>query len=226
MTLGASDGRLVRIAVFFDGGYLDEVSRYYKFGHPRRARLSVQGIQAFVRRKVAEFEKVEEHFCQIVESHYFRGRFPAAEAAAAGKLEDQAAFDDILIRAGIVQHHLPIRIGREGRPQEVGTELWLSLEAFDLAVHKPFEVCALICCDSDYVPLARKLSGLGIRTMVLAWDFQYEFTDPQGNRRRKETRTSQALIEACTYPVMMAPLLDDRSKKDDRLLEGLFVDSA
>ena len=127
---------------------------------------------------------------------------------------------------GVHRTLTPIRIGREGRPQEVGTEIWLSLEAFDLAVHKHFDVCALICCDSDYVPLARKLSGLGIRTMVLAWDFQYEFTDPAGNRRRKETRTSQALIEACTYPVMMAPLLDDRSKKDDRLLEGLFVDSA
>ena len=221
--LWPSDSKLTRIAVFFDGGYFDEVSRYYKYIHPRKARLSIQGIQAFIRRMVAEREKVEEALCQIVEAHYFRGRFSATDASAAGKLEDQAAFDDVLIRTGVVQHYLPIRL-REGRPQEMGIDVWLSLEAFDLAVHKRFDVCALVCCDSDYVPLARKLNGIGTRTMVLAWDFQYEFNDRVGNQRKKETRTSQALIDACTYPVIMAPIVDDRSRKDDPVIKGLFVE--
>jgi uncharacterized LabA/DUF88 family protein len=218
-----SDGKLVRIAVFFDGGYFDEVSRFYKFQHSRRARLSVQGIQAFIRHAVADKEKTDESYCQIVEAHYFRGRFSASDAAAAGKLEDQAAFDDILIRAGIVQHYLPMRISQQGRPQEMGIDVWLSLEAFDLAVHKRFDVLALIACDADYVPLARKLSGIGTRTMVLAWDFQYEFTDWQGVAKRRETRTAQALIDGCTYPVMMTAIIDDRSKKDDAVVRGLFV---
>jgi uncharacterized LabA/DUF88 family protein len=217
-----SDGKLVRIAVFFDGGYFDEVSRFYKFQHARKARLSVQGIQAFIRDAVANREKTDESYCQIVEAHYFRGRFSASDAAAAGKLEDQAAFDDILIRAGIVQHYLPMRMS-QGRPQEMGIDVWLSLEAFDLAVHKRFDVLALIGCDADYVPLTRKLSGIGTRTMVLAWDFQYEFTDAQGAVKRRETRTAQALIEACTYPVMMTAIVDDRSKKDDAAVRGLFV---
>jgi len=46
-----------------------------------------------------------------------------------------------------------------------------------------------VVCDSDYVLLARKLSAIGTRTMLLAWDFSYEYTDQQGIKRRKETRT-------------------------------------
>ncbi len=221
---GYDRSRLLRIAVFIDGGYFDEVSRFYKFQHERKSRISVNGLQAFIRRKVAEYEKTEESYCQIVESHYFRGRFSAADAAAAGKLEDQAAFDDILIRAGIVQHYTPIRTLR-GKPQEMGIDVWLSLEAFDLAVHKGFDVLALVACDADYVPLVRKLSGIGTRTMLLAWDFSYEFVDGNGNRQKKETRTAQALIEASTYPLMMGVLVKDRSKKDDQLIKSLFVEA-
>ena len=85
---------------------------------------------------------------------------------------------------------------------------------------------ALIGCDAEYVPLARKLSGIGTRTILLAWDFQYEFVDDKKIKQKKEQRTSQALIEACTYPVMMVPLVDDRSKKDDPILKGLFVETS
>lgn len=118
--------RLPRIAVFINGGYFDEVSRYYKFQHERQARISVNGLQSFIRHKVAELERTAEDYCQIVESHYFWGRFSAVDAAAAGKLEDQAASDDILIRAGVVQHYMPIRMYR-GKPQEASIDVWLSL---------------------------------------------------------------------------------------------------
>lgn len=127
-------GRLTRIAVFIDRGYFDEVGRYYKFNHPYRARLSVNSIQEFIRHKVAQYEKTEEAFCQITKAHYFLGRFSTSDAVAAGKLEDQAAFNEILIRAGIIQHYMPIDC-RQGIPQEKGIDVWLSLEAFDLAVH-------------------------------------------------------------------------------------------
>ena len=57
--------------------------------------------------------------------------------------------------------------------------------------------------------------------MVLAWDYRYEFSDATGRRRQKETRTSQSLIDACTYPVMMAPLIDEG--EDEELIDQLFV---
>jgi uncharacterized LabA/DUF88 family protein len=210
--------------MFIDGGYFDEVSRYYKYIHSRKARISISGLQAFIAQKTSEVEKTEAHFCEVVESHYFRGRFSSEAAIAAGKLEEQAAFDDVLIRAGIVQHYMPLRSYR-GKPQEMGIDVWLSLEAFDLAVHKRFDVLALVGCDPDYVPLIRKLAGIGTRTMLLAWDFQYEFTDPKTHETRsKETRVGQALIDVATYPIMMTTLIDDRSLKDDKNIKGLFLD--
>lgn len=215
-----SDGALVRIALFIDGGYFDEVSRYYKFGHARGSRLSLEGVQEFVRQSVAEYEQVPPSRCAVVSSHYYRGRFSASEADAAGKLRDQAAFDDILIRTGVAQHYLPVMM-TPGGARERGVEISLSLEAYELALTRGYEVCALVCCDGDYAHLARKLVAAGVRTMVLAWDFHYELGDPSGRQRHRETRTAQALIDACTYPVLMAPVVEE--SRGDPLIDRLFV---
>jgi uncharacterized LabA/DUF88 family protein len=217
-----SDSRLTRIAIFIDGGYFHEVSNFYKYVHERRARVSVRGLHDFIRHEVKIREQVEdESRCQIVESHYFRGRFSASESAGREKLEGQATFDDVLIREGVVQHYLPITKTPDGRARESGIDVWLSLEAFDLAVHKRFDVLALIGCDGDYVPLMRKLNGIGTRTMTLAWDFEYEY-----HGKQRVTRTAQNLIEASTYPVMMTARIDAReTKKDDeRYVRALFLE--
>ena len=215
----SSDGKLTRIAVFIDGGYFHLVSNYYRYGHEQK-RISVRGMQEFIRHEVKVRENVEdESRCQIVESHYFRGRFSAQETADRDKLAGQAQFDEVLIREGIVQHYMQVVKDQDGRPKESGIDVWLSLEAFDLAVHKRFDVLALVGCDGDYVPLMRKLNGIGTRTMVLAWDFEDD--------RGRVTRTSQALIEASTYPVMMTSRIDARETKKDeeRYIRGLFVDN-
>jgi hypothetical protein len=129
---------MVRMAVFYDGGYLNEVSNYYKFYHEKQSRISIYGIHSFIRKEVSELEGVDERRVQIVEAHYFRGRFSAEAADQAGKLKAERMFDDVLIRAGVVQHYLPVD-ERSFKPQEKGIDVWLSLEAFDLAVHKKTE---------------------------------------------------------------------------------------
>src|SRR5262249_1160074 len=121
MLWSANNDKLTRIAVFFDGGYFHEVSNYYKYVHDRNARISIRGLHDFVRHEVKIREHVEdESRCQIVESHYFRGRFIAAESAAREKLEGQASFDDVLIREGVVQHYLSVGKTPDGRPKETG----------------------------------------------------------------------------------------------------------
>lgn len=215
----AEQKRMIRVAVFYDGGYLNEVSNYYKFYHPKQSRISIYGIHEFIRQKVSELENIDAARVHIVEAHYFRGRFSAEAADHAGKLKAERMFDDVLIRAGVVQHYLPVD-ERSVRPQEKGIDVWLSLEAFDLAVHKRLDVVALLGCDGDYVPLVRKLNGIGTRTILLAWDFQY--TMPDGSVR--ETRTSRALINEATYPVMMQELIDNGEGKEGPVLDILFID--
>ncbi|MDK2123417.1 cold shock domain-containing protein [Parachitinimonas caeni] len=205
---------MTRIGVFYDGNFFSHVSNFYNYHHPRRARISIDGLHAFVRKKVADCENTDVRYCQIVDAHYFRGRLRAQEALHRDYLMKERVFDDVLMRAGVTTHYLPL--GPEG---EKGIDVWLALEAYETALHKEFDVIALIVCDGDFLPLLRKLNTLGTRVMLLGWDFKY--TDQSGDE--KETRTAQTLLDEATYPIMMHQVIDDRALKSDSDLNGIFV---
>ena len=211
--------RLTRIGVFYDGNYFLHVSNYYNYSHERRSRISISGLHEFIRRQVAEEENVDVRLCQIVDAHYFRGRLNAHEANQRGnQLFYDRLFDDILMSEGVVTHYLPVKT-YQGYRQEKGIDVWLALEAFELALHKKFDVVVLITSDGDYVPLIRKLNTLGSRVMVLSWDF--EFLNDEGEKQ--VTRTSQDLLEDVSYPVGMHELIDTRLRKNDPVIQNLFV---
>lgn len=211
--------KLTRIGVFYDGNYFLHVSNYYAYHHERRSRLSIAGLHEFVRHRIAEEEKKDFHLCQIVDAHYFRGRLSAQEASVEGnRLFYDRLFDDILMMEGVTTHYLPVRTV-QGYRQERGIDVWMALEAFELTLHKQFDVVILIASDSDFVPLVRKLHTLGVRVMLLAWD--YEYYDEEG--RRRSTVTSQYLWEEVTYPVAMQNVIDDDN--DDLFpVSRLFVE--
>jgi cold shock CspA family protein len=212
--MAALDGKLTRIGIFYDGNFFFHVSNYYHYHHERRARISIGGLHAFVRQQVADCEGAESRYCQIVDAHYFRGRLRAADAEDRDLLYKERVFDDVLVREGVITHYLPLT--REG---EKGIDVWLALEAYELAIYKRFDVSVLVVCDGDFLPLVRKLNTLGTRVMVLGWDFRY--VDQNGIDR--ETRTAQSLLDEVTYPIMMHPIIDDRARLKDPLVNGLFV---
>ncbi len=212
-------GKLIRIGVFYDGNYFLHVSNYYAFNHARQSRISIRGLHEFIRHQVAEEEATDSRHCQIVDSHFFRGRLPAQEAQQRGNLlYYERVFDDILMWEGVITHYLPVRT-TGGRREEKGIDVWMALEAYELTLLKKLDVVVLITSDGDYVPLVRKLNTLGARVMVLAWDFEYVDNDGV----RVITRTSQELIEEVTYPVAMHELLETRSRRNDVLIQNLFV---
>lgn len=208
-----SDNKLTKIGVFYDGNYFAHVSNYYNYYHQRRQRLSVSGLHEFIRHKVAQEEGVDIRFCQIVDSHYFRGRLSASEAQTKNTLFNERAFDHVLMNEGVVTHYLPL-----GPSGEKGIDVWLALEAFELSIFKRFNVVVLIVCDGDYVPLVRKLNALGVRVMVLGWDFKVSIDGEE-----RTTVTSQKLLEEVTYPTMMNLVIDDKTKTRDSIINNLFV---
>jgi cold shock CspA family protein len=210
----ATDGKLTRIGIFYDGNFLFHVSNYYHYHHERHARISIGGLHAFIRQQVADCEKTDLRSCQLVDAHYFRGRLRAADAEDRDLLYKERVFDDVLVREGVTTHYLPLT--REG---EKGIDVWLALEAYEMAIYKRFDVTVLVVCDGDFLPLVRKLNTLGTRVMVLGWDFRY--VDPNGLER--ETRTAQTLLDEVTYPIMMHPIVEDRARLRDPLVNGLFV---
>lgn len=207
------DNKLTKVGVFYDGNYFAHVSNYYNYSHSRRQRLSVSGLHEFIRSRVAQEEGVDIRFCQIVDAHYFRGRLSAMEAQTRNTLFNERAFDHVLMNEGVVTHYLPL-----GPSGEKGIDVWLALEAFELAIFKRFNVVVLIACDGDYVPLVRKLNALGVRVMVLGWDFKVEVAGEE-----RTTTTSQKLLEEVTYPIMMNLIIDDKTKAKDALINNLFV---
>lgn len=221
-----SDTKLTRIGIFYDGAYFAHVSDFYLYSHERKARISIQGLHALIRDEVAGREQTDVRYCQIVEAHYFRGRFSADNVRrfdaqrpeADSTLYRERKFEDALIKAGVTPHFLPIFANDENRPpREKGIDVWLALEAFDCTRSKGLNVVVLVTGDGHYVPLVRKLNGLGARVMVTAWDLSID------GGAGSTTRTAQALIDGVTYPVMMSNIINDQARRFDPLVINLFV---
>ena len=208
-----------RIGVFYDGNFLLHASNYYNYIHPVKRRLSLGGLHNFIRHRVAEEEGIEPSKCQIAQAHYFRGRLNAAEAAQRGnQLYNDRVFDDILMSEGIQPHYLPLRNLR-GKKEERGIDVWLSLEAYELAMTGRIDTVVLIVSDTDYTPLMRKLTGLGLRIMLLSWEFEYVNDDGV----KMVTKTSHELLSLATYPVAMHDVINYGVQQNNPLISEMFV---
>lgn len=207
--------RLLRVGVFYDGGFFHHISNYYRYAHPRHKRISVPGLHEFIRVHAAECEGVDPAYSHIIDAHFFRGRFSAQQTQARDKLYTERLFDDVLMNENVTTHYRPITGNSES-----GIDVWLSLEAYDLAIHKDYDLVVLVAGDGDFVPLVTKLNALGIRVMLLGWNFDY--TDENGTLH--QTTTSIRLINEVTYPVAMHEIMDGTEDSDDPLVRQLFVE--
>lgn len=208
-----------RIGIFYDGNFLLHASNYYNYIHTVKRRLSLSGLHNFIRHRVAEEEGVAPARCQIAEAHYFRGRLNAAEASQRGnQLYNDRVFDDILMSEGIQSHYLPLR-NLLGKKEERGIDVWLSLEAYELSLLDRLDVVVLIVSDTDYTPLMRKLVALGVRVMLLSWEFEYVNDDGV----KMVTKTSHELLSLATYPVAMQDVIDYGVQEENPLIMEIFV---
>ncbi len=221
MSLNTHDNKLIKIGIFYDGGYFARVSHYYRHYDARRSRISIKGLHEFVREKIHELEDVEKNYCQIVDAHYFRGRFSAYEAARRpNQLFNERLFDDVLMYGNIVTHYLPMIADKTGKRDmtEKGIDVWFALEAYELSILKRFNVVVLITGDGDHLPLVRKLNALGTRVMLLYWDIEFP-----SDTFEKPIRTSQTLINEATYEINMVNILNNR--KLTPIIESIFLES-
>lgn len=120
------------------------------------------------------------------------------------------------MKEGIITHFLPIKKNQDDKAEEKGIDVWLALEAFELAVYKRFDVLALITGDGDYVPLIRKLNSLGTRVMLIAWRLNY---DQAANKQ--SITTSYDLEREATYSIIMNDEIEKNS--NTKLIKDLFM---
>jgi len=206
---------VLRIGIFYDGYYFYKISNFYKYEHEKKSRISISGLHEFIRNEVATVADMDARRCQIIDAHYFKGRSLARDMGE--KVQSERIFEDILMRENIVSHYLPLRFSADGaRVHEKGIDVWLALEAYELAIYKRFDILVLIAGDGDYVPLVRKLHTLGTQVMLVCWDFSYH--NEHGDI--VETKTSQQLLSEVFYPIQMCQRIDGNNSQHIR---DLFV---
>ena len=205
---------ILRIGIFYDGYYFYKVSNYYKYEHEKKSRISISGLHDFIRSEVASLTKTDIRQCRIIDAHYFKGRSSARELGE--KVQSERVFEDILMRENIVSHYLPLRFGDNNVAQEKGIDVWLALEAYELAIYKHFDILVLVAGDGDYVPLVRKLHTVGTQVMLICWDFSYH----NENGDIVETKTSRQLQEEVFFPVHMHQRIEQNSNE---YIKDLFV---
>lgn len=211
---------LTKVGIFYDGNYFSRVSNYYNYEHSRKSRLSISGLHNFIKTYISEAFKTDNRLVSIIEAHYFRGRFSSYEAKEANKLLSERLFDDVLMNEGIVTHYLPLRSNDEGKKIEKGIDVAMSLEVYELSYLKKFDAVVLVVCDGDFAPLIKKLNSLGIKVVVLAWDF--EFSDERTGKT-VSTTTSIELLRECNFPVMMHDIIDNVANQSKSIINDLFV---
>ena len=206
---------VLRVGIFYDGYYFYRVSNYYKYEHERNSRISISGLHDYVRSEIATLTQIDIRRCQIIDAHYFKGRSSAKELG--DKVQSERIFEDILMRENIVTHYLPLRYSENNTIiQEKGIDVWLALEAYELAIYKHFDILVLVAGDGDYVPLVRKLHTLGTQVMLLCWDFSYH----NENGDLVETRTSRLLQDEVFFPIHMHQKIE---QNEGDYIKDLFV---
>jgi cold shock CspA family protein/uncharacterized LabA/DUF88 family protein len=205
---------MLRIGIFYDGYYFYRVSNYYKYEHEKKSRISISGLHEYIRSEIASLTQIDIRRCQIIDAHYFKGRSSAKELG--DKVQSERVFEDILMRENIVTHYLPLRYTENNQVQEKGIDVWLALEAYELAIYKHFNILVLVAGDGDYVPLVRKLHTLGTQVMLLCWDFSYH----NESGAMMETRTSRQLLDEVFFPVPMHQKIEENSGE---YIKDLFV---
>jgi cold shock CspA family protein/uncharacterized LabA/DUF88 family protein len=205
---------VLRIGIFYDGYYFYKVSNYYKYEHTRKSRISINGLHEFIRNEISMLTKTDIKQCQIIDAHYFKGRSSARELGE--KIQSERIFEDILMRENIVNHYLPLMYGENNSAQEKGIDVWLALEAYELAIYKHFDILVLVAGDGDYVPLVRKLHTLGTQVMLICWDFT--FLNESG--KPGETKTSRQLLDEVFYSV---PMYQRIEQNNSVYIKNLFV---
>ena len=212
--MAARKKAFVRIGIYYDGYYFYKVSNFYKFDHPRQARIGITGLHNYICNEVASRLNTDAANCKVVEAHYFRGR--SMKSGNEKAIVGERYFEDALTREGVDLHYLPLVRGINNELKEKGIDVSLALDAYKKAAARNIDILVLIAGDGDYLPLVRELQTMGtpMDVMLLSWDFE--------NTNGDVTMTSQDLLEEVTYPIQMANVIDDRLNLKNPLITGLF----
>ncbi|MFK2345607.1 NYN domain-containing protein [Bacteroides fragilis] len=166
---------ITSIGIFIDGGYFTKINQALE--EKLSLNIDITFFFKFIKEKIAYEYNLNTEFCQITESHYFRGRYRVNDANNKHLLFSERKFEDSLIENDVIFHYKHLReIQKEGEINviEKGIDVWFALEAYELSLFRKFDFVILITGDADHEMLIKKLKALKIHTILLTWDLSPE----------------------------------------------------
>ncbi len=199
------------IGLFIDGGYFAKINEALESKYA--SGINVEALLNFIREKISVMSGTGIQNCQIIESHYFRGRYKAQDASAKNLLLSERTFEDSLIENDVIFHYKHLReIQKEDYISviEKGVDVWFALEAYELSLFREFDYVVLITGDADHEMLVRKLKALKINVILLTWNVSTNRTTSTSRLLREEAATN---IELSTLTAEDPELLKRLSSK-------------
>jgi len=155
----------IRVGVWFDGSYFSKVSDHFRFKSATGQRLDIVGVLDLAKRQVANLAGVADSDVVVTQKDWFRGKFPAAESEAAGKLLAGAKFEDLLRDRGFSLSFHPVQ---EGSEKEV--DVAIAVDVTEAAIRDDVDAVVLFSGDGDFVPAITKARFYGKLVVVIGAD--------------------------------------------------------
>jgi len=199
--------RIHSIGLFIDGQYYFRLDKALQQTLSRRVKLD--GLMDFIERTLSTKYGLDRESCIVTEAHFFRGRLNANDAKARNQLLEDRKFEDRLIKNDVILHYKHVYYLPDGTPHEKGIDVWLALEAYELALYRDFDFIVIITGDADYEMLARKIKSLKKPAILLSWYYD------------EQSPTAKDLKEEISFQININALL-----KNNPGLLGCITESA
>lgn len=157
------------IGVFIDGGYFAKINEGLQKKNIASG-VNVKALLSYIPEYIASYLGIDRKQLHITDSHYYRGRYRANDAAERNLLKSEREFEDMLIENDVIFHYKHLREAPGGGVIEKGIDTWFALDTYELTLYRDFDYVVLISGDADHEMLARKLKALKTHTILLTWD--------------------------------------------------------
>ena len=157
------------IGVFIDGGYYAKINEGLQ-QKKLATGINLKKLLTFIPEFISSEFGIERKRLYVTESHYYRGRYRAKEAAGKNLLMEERKFEDTLIENDVIFHYKHLRTAPNGGVIEKGIDTWFALDTYELTLFREFDFVVLISGDADHEMLARKLKAIKTHTVLLTWD--------------------------------------------------------
>ncbi len=198
------------IAIYYDGNYINRVSKYYATNNIVSYRFNIGVLHNYIlhRAEVLASETLSDVY--VASSKSFRSRkYTNDIAGRKNQLYWERSNEDTLLELGIQ----PIYHLSSGSSQcdDATVANTLSLDMLYLTLENDISMAIIVAGSGCYIPLASRLKSMGMDVMVVGWNIIHNDTP--------ELECSDKLFEVANFTEIISDILDDTPEVLDGMLK-------